>query len=69
MFGECRTAGIRLQVMPSGIPTPDMLRDDVCDLIITPHAPDTGDIIQKGLLRDRMVIFYDAIVNNKNFFF
>lgn len=55
-----KAPGIRLQVMPSGIPTPDMLRDDVCDLIITPHAPDTGDIIQKGLLRDRMVIFYDA---------
>lgn len=51
--------GIRLQVIPSGIPGPDLLREDICDLIITPHAPDTGDIIQKGLLRDRMVIFYD----------
>ena len=55
-----RAPGVRLQVMPSGIPTADMLRDDICDLIITPHAPDAGDIIQKGLLRDRMVIFYDA---------
>lgn len=54
-----KAPGIRLQVMPSGIPGPEMLRDDVCDLIITPHAPDTGDIVQKSLLRDRMVIFYD----------
>ncbi|SFR63343.1 DNA-binding transcriptional regulator, LysR family [Marinobacter daqiaonensis] len=54
-----RAPGIRLQVIPSGIPGPEMLRDDVCDLIITPHAPDTADIIQKGLLTDRMVIFYD----------
>lgn len=55
-----KAPGIRLQVMPSGIPTPDRLREDLCDLIITPHAPDTADILQKSLLRDRMVIFYDA---------
>ena len=56
--------GIRLQVIPSGIPGPELLREDVCDLIITPHAPDTGDIIQKGLLRDQMVIFYDPSVRS-----
>ncbi|WP_189578473.1 LysR family transcriptional regulator [Marinobacter zhanjiangensis] len=55
-----KAPGIRLQVIPSGIPGPAMLRDDICDLIITPHAPDTADIVQKSLLRDRMVIFYDA---------
>ncbi|MFW5823776.1 MAG: LysR substrate-binding domain-containing protein, partial [Marinobacter sp.] len=57
-----RAPGIRLQVIPSGIPGPDLLREDVCDLIITPHAPEAGDIIQKGLLQDRMVIFYDPAV-------
>lgn len=57
---SAKAPGIRLQVMPSGIPGPDMLREDLCDLIITPHAPDTSDILQKSLLRDRMVIFYDA---------
>ncbi len=52
--------GIRLHVMPSGIPSADMLRDDICDLIISPHAPDAGDVMQRRLLQDRMAVFYDA---------
>lgn len=57
-----RTAapGIHLQVIPSGIPSADMLRKDVCDLIISPHPPSASDIIQRRLLDDRMVMFYDA---------
>ncbi|WP_138438337.1 MULTISPECIES: LysR family transcriptional regulator [Marinobacter] len=51
--------GIRLQVIPSGIPNADMLRKDVCDLIISPHAPEATDIMQRGLMADRMVVFYD----------
>ncbi|WP_297792663.1 LysR family transcriptional regulator [uncultured Marinobacter sp.] len=53
--------GIRLQVIPSGIPTADMLRKDVCDLIISPHAPEATDIMQRGLMADRMVVFYDSV--------
>lgn len=51
--------GIRLHVVPSGIPTPDRLRRDLCDLIISPHPPPASDIIQQRLLDDRMVVFYD----------
>lgn len=51
--------GIRLQVIPSGIPTAEMLRKDLCDLIISPHAPEATDIMQRGLMADRMVVFYD----------
>lgn len=51
--------GIRLQVIPSGIPTADMLRKDVSDLIVSPHAPEATDIMQRGLMADRMVVFYD----------
>lgn len=51
--------GIRLQVIPAGIPNPDMLRKDACDLIISPHAPETTDIMQRGLMSDRMVVYYD----------
>jgi DNA-binding transcriptional LysR family regulator len=51
--------GISLQVIPSGIPRAEMLRKDVCDLIVTPHAPEATDIMQRGLLTDRMVVFYD----------
>lgn len=51
--------GIRLQVVPSGIPSAEMLRKDACDLIISPHAPEATDIMQRGLMADRMVVFYD----------
>lgn len=51
--------GISLQVMPSGIPTADMLRKDACDLIISPHAPEATDIMQRGLMADHMAVFYD----------
>lgn len=56
--------GIRLQVIPSGIPSADMLRKDVCDLIISPHAPETTDIMQRGLMTDRMAVFYDPACRN-----
>ncbi|MCS5562243.1 MAG: LysR family transcriptional regulator [Marinobacter nauticus] len=56
--------GIRLQVIPSGIPNADMLRKEACDLIISPHAPETTDIMQRGLMADRMVVFYDP--NQRN---
>ncbi|MEE3168594.1 MAG: LysR family transcriptional regulator, partial [Pseudomonadota bacterium] len=51
--------GIRVQVIPSGIPRADLLRKDVCDLVISPHAPEATDIMQRGLMADRMVVFYD----------
>jgi len=51
--------GISLQVIPSGIPSAEMLRKDACDLIISPHAPEVTDIMQRGLMADRMVVFYD----------
>jgi DNA-binding transcriptional LysR family regulator len=51
--------GIRLNVTPSGIPSAAMLRKELCDLIISPHAPDASDILQRRLLDDRMVVFFD----------
>ncbi|MBR9871658.1 MAG: LysR family transcriptional regulator [Gammaproteobacteria bacterium] len=51
--------GIHLQVIPSGIPNPDMLRKEACDLVISPHAPEATDIMQRGLMADRIVVFYD----------
>ncbi|SFL90080.1 LysR family transcriptional regulator [Marinobacter zhejiangensis] len=51
--------GIGLQVIPSGIPNADMLRKEVCDLIISPHPPAASDILQRRLLDDQMMIFYD----------
>ncbi|WP_148864997.1 LysR family transcriptional regulator [Marinobacter fonticola] len=54
--------GIRLHVVPSGIPTPDRLRRELCDFMISPHPPPASDIMQQRLLDDRMVVFYDASV-------
>lgn len=51
--------GIHLQVIPSGIPNADLLRKEACDLVISPFAPETTDIMQRGLMADRMVVFYD----------
>ncbi|TBW56397.1 LysR family transcriptional regulator [Marinobacter halodurans] len=56
---QSEAPGIELQVTPSGIPTPDRLRRDLCDLMITPHPPPASDILQRRLLDDRMVVFYD----------
>src|SRR5690554_1005284 len=38
--------GVSLQIIPAGIPNADMLRKDVCDLILSPHAPEATDIMR-----------------------
>lgn len=50
---------ITLRVIPSDLPTPDMLREGRCDLLISPFPPGGGDIVQKRLLVDRYVALYD----------
>jgi len=54
--------GIRLRVIPSGVPSADMLREHRCDLLVTPRPPLGADIFQKRLLTDRWTCFYDASV-------
>lgn len=51
--------GLRLRVIPSNIPSPELLRTDYCQLVISPRPPDAGDIVQKRLFDDRYVVFYD----------
>ena len=51
---------LRLIVIPSRAPTAQMLRDGRCDLIVTPRPPEGSDILQKRLLTDRYVCFFDA---------
>ncbi|MBX3619463.1 MAG: LysR family transcriptional regulator [Rhizobacter sp.] len=50
---------ITLRVIPSGVPTPEMLRDSHCQLVISPRPPDAGDLLQKRLFEDRHAVFYD----------
>ena len=49
-----------LRVIPSQSPSPTVLRENRCDLMITPLPPEGTDIVQKRLLRDKYVCYYDA---------
>lgn len=55
-----QVASLSLRIIPSGTPTPDMLRESVCDFIIAPVPPEGADIVQKRLFEDRYACFYDA---------
>lgn len=52
--------GLTLRVIPSAVPTPELLRSEHCQLVISTRPPDAGDIVQKRLLEDRFRVFYDA---------
>lgn len=56
--------GVVLRVIPSGIPTLGMLRDEHCQLVITPRPPDGSDIVQKRLFEDDYRVFYDPAIRN-----
>lgn len=53
-------ASVRLRIVPSDQPTPDMLREERCDLVISPFPPEGVDILQKRLFGAEYVCFYDA---------
>jgi DNA-binding transcriptional LysR family regulator len=53
---------VRLRVIPSNVPTPELLREERCQLIVTPRPPPAGDILQRRLFEDRYVCYYDAAV-------
>jgi DNA-binding transcriptional LysR family regulator len=52
-------AAARLRVIPSDAPTPEILREGACNLLITPYPPDGADIMKRRLFRDDYVCFYD----------
>ena len=37
-----------------------MLREERCDLIVSPRPPDASDILQKRLFQDRYRVFFDG---------
>jgi DNA-binding transcriptional LysR family regulator len=57
---SAQTGRIDLRVIPSGLPSGEMLREGRCDLLITPRPPVGSDVFQRLLFRDRYVCFYDA---------
>lgn len=56
--------GVSLRVIPSDVPTPEMLRQEHCQLIISPRPPDGADMMQKRLFADRYRVFYDPAVRD-----
>ena len=51
--------GVTLRVVPSDVPSADMLRAQDCQLVISPRPPDATDIKHKRLLTDTYRVFYD----------
>tara|TARA_B100000315_G_scaffold196052_1_gene187109 strand:- start:231 stop:1160 length:930 start_codon:yes stop_codon:yes gene_type:complete len=62
LWREARSENIRLRLefIPSGIPSISLLRDARCQLILTPFPPDAPDIFQRRLITGDMMCFYDA---------
>lgn len=56
---EAAVKSFTLRVIPSQAPSPLMLRENRCDLLITPVPPSGIDIVQKRLLQDHYVCYYD----------
>ncbi len=56
--------GVSLRVIASDVPTPEMLRQQQCQLVISPRPPEGTDIVQKRLFADRYRVFYDAAVRD-----
>lgn len=51
---------LTLTVIASGIPDAALLRNDHCDLLVSPRPPQADDIFQQRLLEDTQCCFYDA---------
>jgi DNA-binding transcriptional LysR family regulator len=61
---RAQAPGVQLRVIPSDVPTPEMLRQEHCQLIISPRPPDGADMLQKRLFADRYRVFYDPTVRS-----
>jgi DNA-binding transcriptional LysR family regulator len=57
---RAQAPGLVLRVIHSAVPTPELLRDGDCQLVLSPRPPDAGDIVQKRLFVDRFRVFFDA---------
>ena len=57
---RAQAPGVRLHVMPSDVPSAAMLRDQHCQLIVSPRPPEGSDILQRRLFTDRWCVYFDA---------
>lgn len=56
--------GVALRVIPSDVPSLEMLRDGICDLAISPRPPEGSDILQQRIFEDHYCVFYDTAVRH-----
>lgn len=54
-----QSPGLTLRVIPSGVPTAEMLRDGRCQVLISPRPPDAADLMQTRLFEDHQVVYFD----------
>ncbi|MEQ1613135.1 MAG: LysR family transcriptional regulator [Hyphomicrobiaceae bacterium] len=59
-YVRAQAPGLMLRVIPSGVPSAEMLRDQHCQLVISPRPPEASDILQKRLFEQSYQVFYDA---------
>jgi DNA-binding transcriptional LysR family regulator len=59
---QAQAPGVTLRVVPSDVPSADMLRAQDCQLVISPRPPDATDIKHKRLFTDSYRVFYDPQV-------
>ncbi len=59
-YVRAQAPNLSLRVIVSGAPTAELLRDEQCQLVITPRPPEGTDILQKRLFEDTYRVFYDA---------
>lgn len=57
---RAKAPNVALRIIPSNVPTAEMLRAGHCRLIVSPRPPEGADIVQKKLFEDRYRVFYDA---------
>jgi len=59
---QAEAPGVTLRVVPSDVPSAEMLRAQDCQLVISPRPPDATDIKHKRLFTDSYRVFYDPAV-------
>ena len=57
---RAQSQGVCMRVVASDVPSLKMLREQRCDLVISPRPPEGGDILQQRLFDDTYHIFFDG---------
>jgi len=59
---RCNAPLLTLRVIPSDVPSLEMLRNEHCQMVISPRPPDGSDVVQKRLFEDEYRVFFDPHV-------